>query len=144
VWKQAPVNALYDRIIHEIDHGNITHIVSANYGISLDSEVLPIAEKFRKISTRANWQHLQHISEFDRYRWEILQHQWLVAGRDWNICVHNRPIGLRNLSRQPGLKVLVRPDLIMTEDLVPLTAAQLNSTELRFCPCDHNEWQLIN
>jgi len=63
------------------------------------------------------------------HNWQIVN--WLVVGLSWQWCLHTRPMGLINLSRDCNQEeFFIHPKCVLTRDLTPLTNEEVRSDDL--------------
>ncbi len=120
VWKPW-VHDLYSNIITAINHHQPTVVVDASYGDATKSQVLA-----PYITTR--------ITELDSLLALDIP-EWICMGRDWQECVHHRPVGLIALSHT----VLQVHSVIGT--ITKTTGDFVTAQDYEH---DHLKWQAIN
>ena len=126
VWKPW-VHDLYRNIIETIKQHQPTVVIDASYGDATKSHVLA-----PYVTTG--------ILDLDSLL-ALGITQWICMGRDWQECVHHRPLGLIALSRTalqvhsiPGTITKTTGDFVTSEDYA--------QDHLRWLPINSLSWKL--
>ena len=130
-WKPW-VHQLYYNILEAVQYYRPVCVVDASYGDATKSEFLQpyVTHRTTELET--------FLSLTD----ELLINTWVCMGRDWQVCVHYRPLGLGALSKT-DLKVVCPVGCISKTNGTFVNAEDFDKDHLRWAKRNDREYQLV-
>jgi hypothetical protein len=170
-WDDPELDSYYQKLNSIVDFDQFDSIIVASYEITLDRNdvalsntleeysyhnytpeiLLPIVKETRdRTTSKYVQQHFKKHSfllldsvSFVTHATNCVPHvnDWLVIGGEWQMCTHNRPLGLHAMSKTK-YNFYTGNDLIYHKNFGTLTRQMIEQDQLTWIDCANGLYQL--